>query len=256
MSGVLDPVGPEEPRTYWIRRGIVLAAVVALVVVIVVAVSALTGGAGGQAAAPPPTDSNAPSLEPENSEPPTPSASPETPAPSSSGATPSASSSETPSATTSPSGSATSPAATPSATSKAPTTSAPPPPPKACDPSQLRVTLTGPNQIKTGQQLSFEVGVINGSKTACTLEVNEGNYEFRVYSGTDRIWSTKDCAAWNPKIKQVLEPEADVSWTVDWGVKRSKAPCSTTKDVLRPGTYAANALLTGAEPVQLVMRLR
>lgn len=103
--------------------------------------------------------------------------------------------------------------------------------------------------------MSFEVGVINGATTACTLEVNEGNYEFRIYSGTDRIWSTKDCAAWNPKIKQVLEPEADVSWTVDWGVKRSKA-CGTTDDVLRPGTYAANALLNGAAPVQRVMQLR
>jgi hypothetical protein len=56
VSTVWRPVGPREPRVYWVRRAIVLAV---LVLVVVVLVLALSGGSGNSPSAhggsPPPT---------------------------------------------------------------------------------------------------------------------------------------------------------------------------------------------------------
>lgn len=51
MSGVLHPVGPESPGTYWFRRILVLAVVVVVVAVVAYACS---GGGSGKSAGPSP----------------------------------------------------------------------------------------------------------------------------------------------------------------------------------------------------------
>lgn len=246
MTGMLDPVGPEEARTYWVRRGVVAAALLIVVVLVVIAVTSLNGGGASQGT---PTVPSGPSLQPASATPVPPtdqSASPASPAPTD-GASPSA-----PASPTAPSQTPSS-AAPPASSSAAPPSS--PAAPAACDPKVLRSTLVGPRDVRVGTPVTFEAGFTNGGTAACTLTLDPQNYEFRIYSGTDRIWTTRDCAQWLPKVSTVLEPEKAVTWKIDWSVQRSK-DCSLTKDVLRPGTYAANSLLSGADPAQLVMQVR
>jgi len=254
MTGMLDPVGPEDARTYWVRRGVVGAAALVVVILVIVMVSSLNSG-GSTTGAPPPVSPSGPALQPA-----TPQGAGSTPAPSE---TPKTSGTPTAPASTSPSAksSATknessksdpSKKSTKESTKKSTPTSAAPPP--ACKPADLRTTLTGPRDVKVGKPVTFEAGAINGGSAACTFTLDPKTYEFRIYSGTDRIWSTKDCDAWFPKVSTVLKPEQATTWKIRWTVQRSDG-CDFAKTTLRSGTYAANSLLTSAPPAQLVMRL-
>jgi hypothetical protein len=238
MSNVLRPVGPEPAQTYWLRRVAVLAAVVVVLAVIVaLIINGTSSGSAVQASPPPPTLVVA-----------------ETPSP-----TP------TPSATPSASASPTAARATASApTTAAPTTAAPrtaaptktaPPPPAPCVPSSLRPTLTGKQQLRPKGTNTFRLSLINGSRQTCVATVTRDNFELKIYSGSDRIWSTKDCATIVKPLARKLGPEQAVEWSLSWNGRRSRTGCKSRPEIPRPGTYYATAQFTGAEPVQLRMIL-
>ncbi len=254
--GFMDPEGPEEPRTYWIRRAVVTIPVLLVIVALIVLVTQL-GRGGSPTTAEPPQPTGAPSsptlLPADPTTAPTPSSSPTGDPSRDPSGEPSADPSRDPSGDPSkepkpsdPPSSTESPTSTPKPT--------PPPKPAACDPGVLRTTLTGPKKVQPEKKVTFEAGVINGGKTTCTFTLDPDSYVFRVYSGTDQIWTTKDCATWLPKVDVELEPEEDVTWKIDWTVQRSKG-CDLVPDKLKPGTYAANSLLEGAPPAQQIMQL-
>jgi hypothetical protein len=235
MSTVLRPVGPEPAQTYWVRR----LAVIGVAIAVLAAIGALiangtTSGSAVQASPPPPTLVA--------TETPTPSAQP------TASATPTASASVTAARAT---------VATP--TTAAPITAAPTmtstPPPAPCVPSTLRATLTGNQQLKRKTRTTFRVSLINGSGRACVASVSRDNFELKIYSGSDRIWSTKDCATAVKPLTRKLDPEQAVEWSHSWNGRRSRTGCQSRPEIPRPGTYWATAQLAGAEPVQLRMIL-
>lgn len=237
MSSVLHPQGPEQPRTYWLRRVGVIAAVLVMLVVIVWAFR--PGGADTAAV---------PSQEPtsETSTAPT-SSNPSSPTPSATrSASPSVSASARSSASSKPSASA-KPSSTPSPSRAAPV---------ACKASEVRVALTGDTRASSGKNHVFTVTAVNSSDTSCVLDVDAASFELRIYSGTDRIWSTADCTKWLPTVKQTLGAQKDVDWKITWQGARSKDDCGLATSLLAPGTYVATALLDGAKPAQVVMQLR
>ena len=77
------------------------------------------------------------------------------------------------------------------------------------------------------------------------------NFELKIYSGTDRIYTTKNCAKAVKPVVKVLAPEQAVAWAMKWDGKRSKSGCGQRPEAPRPGTYFATAQLTDAKPVQL-----
>lgn len=249
MSGVIHPVGPEPARTYWVRRGVLVAIVLVLAVFVAVAVANLTRAA--VVTAPPPA--------------PVPLATSPTPTPTGAaapgmGTSPSPSSASTPSkpSSTPTMPRPTSPAPTP------PTSSAKPRPTTTiigtpdCRPTDLRVALEGDTTLKAGQKNRFTVTLTNAGTRTCLTSVTVKNFELRVSSGKDRIWSTADCAASVKAFDKKLAAERDVAWTVTWDGRRSVrgGKCDRAPETPRPGTYRATAELEGADPVQLRMVLR
>jgi hypothetical protein len=243
MGTVLHPVGPEQARTYWIRRALILG-VVLIVVIIVLAV--VIGSIGSPAAAddPPPGD---PSLSAASS--------------SSTGVSPAA---ITPTATATPyGGSSASTASTPSLkstpTSLARTAAPSPTPtkivPVACQPATLRATLTGKQSLKPKAHNTFALSLINGAPIACVLTVNPQNFELKIYSGTDRIWRSKDCASLVKPTTKTLASQQALEWKMTWNGRRSRAGCKQRPEIPRPGTYFATSQYAGAAPVQLRMIL-
>jgi hypothetical protein len=240
MSTVLHPAGPEPAQTYWLRRVVVVG--VAIVVLAVAGALIANGTSSGSAvqAAPSPPPPAAPTAATGS---PTPSAR------ASGSATPSGSTS----ATATPS--ATAPA-TASASAKPKPTPTPTPEPVACAAGQLRPTLTGKQQLRPKQRNTFTLSLINGSDQTCTVAVHRDNFELRIYSGSDRIWSTKDCATIVKPRQRKLEAEQAVEWKLTWNGRRSRTGCQSRPEIPRPGTYYATAELAGAEPVRLLMTLR
>ena len=95
--------------------------------------------------------------------------------------------------------------------------------------------------------------MINGSDQTCIARVTRKNFELKIYSGNDRIWSTADCRSVDQADQPQARPEHAVAWSLTWDGKRSKSNCKSPRRAARPGTYLATAQLEGAEPVQLRM---
>ena len=242
MGTVLRPVGPEPAQKYWVRRlAVIIVAVVMLAVIVALVINGTSSGSAVQVPPPPPTLVAAETPSPTPTPDATPSASP-SPSPTAAGATVKAA------ATTSPTTTATTtPSATPTKTS--------PPPLAACAPRGLRPTLTGKQRLKPKERNTFTLSLINGSGQACIASVTRDNFELKIYSGTDRIWSTKDCATIVKAATKKLAPEQAVEWSLSWNGRRSRAGCKSRPEIPRPGTYYATAQFAGAEPVKLRMIL-
>lgn len=239
MSSITNPVGPEEPRIYWVRRGIVLLVVLIVVALLLWIFLPRNGGEPTVATVPSPTtsDRSTPSPSPEPTS--TPSAEPtpeQTPESASASPEPEPSESVEPSSEPTPTEAAA---------------------PSACKPEDVRVTLTGPPGFKAAEAVTFELSIINGAKEPCVLAVNADNLELKVFSGNDRIWTTDHCSDWVPTLEAELAPEEANTWSMAWPAKRSAPDCKIRDDAQpRPGTYVATAQFTGADPVQHVMHLR
>ncbi len=247
MSTVLHPSGPEAPQTYWLRRAVVIAAAVIVVAVVIALI--VNGSSTGSA-----VQQQPPVTGPTGVAATTP--------------TPFAQSSSVPAASASASAAGTPSAGDPSATSsastvaksKASTTATASPKakksgPTACDAAQLRATLTGKQRLKPKQPNTFTLSLINGSGQTCLATVSDANFELKIYSGTDRIWSTDDCSTAMTRRTVTLKAEQAMEWKVSWNGRRSRADCKNRPEIPRTGTYFATAQLDGAKPVQLRMVL-
>lgn len=237
MQGWTRPVGPENERTYWVRRVIVLG-VGLLVLALVVGAVVKACSPAPQAAVTPAPGASAPAVSTRSATPasiadhsvrPTPGPSETTPPPS-----------------TAPSESA---PATPTPTSTEPTPAA------ACDAAQMRVTLVGTRRVESPSSQRLSLSVINGSAVPCTLTISEHTFLLEITSGPQKVWTTAECPAWLPPTSVVLLPEKAYAWDVTWPTRRSSGKCTLASETLPSGTYVAQATLAGAQPAKLVMEL-
>ncbi len=212
-------------RVYWFRRGVVLVAV-GLVIALIVWLSSLPSNprSAGTSVKPP--------LAPPSSG--TPSVLDSTQATALPG--PDTSTASTPAAPSS---------ATPSAASLAVAD---------CDPGILTLSVSGPGVIKAGATGQFTVTVTNSGLSAC-LFTFDSRFAFTIVSGTDRIWSTSDCAQWAPTGSQQLAVGAAATWQTTWDRHRSEPTCKVVQTTLGAGTYVANAFYSGSATAQRVVLL-
>ncbi|MDN5761833.1 MAG: hypothetical protein L0H41_05895 [Microlunatus sp.] len=101
----------------------------------------------------------------------------------------------------------------------------------------------------------MSLSLINGGAQGCLVSVDDQNFELKIYSGKDRIWSSRDCPKALKAFDRVLAPQAGVAWKMTWDGRRSAEGknCRRQSEIPRPGTYWATAQLDGAKPVQLRM---
>lgn len=251
MSGLLHPVGPHSAATYWLRRALVVGVLAAVIALVVALVTPAPRQQAVPAAAPSPSAVMGTAM--------TASARP-SPSPSLSGSPAPASPSST-GATVKPSATAP-PKAKPKANAKprakqtTPPAKSPNQPVASCAPSQLRVTLDGPSQLSPGQPTTFTLSVANAAATRCLARVAGDNFELRIYSGADRIWSSADCPAVIRPLKKQLAAKQAVRWQQKWNGRRSATKCASRPELPRPGTYITTAELSGAGAVQARTILR
>ena len=127
---------------------------------------------------------------------------------------------------------------------------------KDCPAEELGPTLAGKQRLALRRPTTFQLSLINGSDQTCIARVTRKNFELRISSGKERIWSTADCRSIITPISSKLRGGYAVAWSLTWNGKRSKSDCRSAREALRAGTYLVTAQLEGAEPVQLRMQLR
>ncbi len=203
MTGVVHPVGPEEPQVYWRRRLIIgLAAFVTLIVIF----QSLTGGEDPVASA----VSVAPSAEAVAA-----SAEPST--------VPTVAASPTP-AVLQPTAQPTVPVVAEGECSDADTS--------------IRVVVDR-ETTAVGEGVHINMIVKNISATPCKRDVGSGANEVTVISGPALIWSTDHC---NPNTdKDLVELAPGQEWNVKvvWIGKQTAKGCKV-RNMAEPGAYWAH----------------
>lgn len=252
-------------NVYWMRRGLVLLLALLLIAVVAWVAGAFRGddaATTGQPSAAPLSPATTEASMPANPTAPESSlssAGTATPpvGPTSSASVTAPSSAPVPSApgsgSSAPAPTSASPATT-AAPQPPPTTSAPPPTP-ACTEVKTRVEVSGPKQVKVGTTAELVVTTTNASAAPCVLTLSAQTFRLVITSGSDEIWSTRDCPGWGPEGQFTVAPGGNVEWRTTWDRHRSRTGCRVVPDDLLAGTYVATATLTGSTPGRHVMLL-
>jgi hypothetical protein len=110
----------------------------------------------------------------------------------------------------------------------------------ACDPSVITLQpITDAASYAAGVQPQLSMSITNSGASACTFDVGTDAQVYLITSGSDQIWSSKDCQTDPTANKQVLQPGKTVSTTpFPWDRTRSS---TTTCTGSRPGVTAGGA---------------
>ncbi len=238
MSPLTRPTGSEPERTYWVRRAVLAVAVVTSIALAGWVLSMLFGS--NSATASPEPAPNDPTLA--SDAPVAPSATP----------TPSASASASASAARSASASASTSASKPATPSPTPTT---PAAPQVCAATDVDLAVNGATSVKSGSPTSLSVAFTNKGTLSCKLDFSRTPLTLKIYSGTDRIWTSADCTSWAPTGVTPLPASKSFTFKEEWPTLRSAPGCKLRNIYLQPGTYVATAVLPGGQPAQLIMQL-
>jgi len=119
--------------------------------------------------------------------------------------------------------------ATPSASASA-TASATPSPTASATPTcnQNLVTVTASTDKPAygpGENPMLTLKVTNGGKVPCEVNIGTSQMEFLVTSGSDRIFSSKDCQASSEDLVKVIAPGASETANFPWNRNRSADGC-------------------------------
>lgn len=129
--------------------------------------------------------------------------------------------------------------------------------PVDCAPADLELTLASDaEQYPEGANPVLQGFVTNTGSNPCTVDAGDAAREVVISSGTDRIWSTKDCATVDTASRQLLlAPGARDPFEIEWSRIRSADGCPVDLPAPRAGTYQVNATLLGATatPVAFVL---
>jgi hypothetical protein len=85
--------------------------------------------------------------------------------------------------------------------------------------------------------------VTNQGPTPCTADLGQAAIELLVVSGSDRIWSSDDCAPGGEAELTTLEPGKAVTRRATWDGRRSLPGCEGSKARAKAGTYRVTGRL-------------
>ena len=111
-----------------------------------------------------------------------------------------------------------------------------------CQPDALVVeALVDDDSYGVGSSPKLSLRVTNKGTVPCTRDLGQAAIELLVFSGSDRIWSSDDCAPGGPKDVTTLQPGKAVTRRATWSGTRSLPGCEGSKAQAQPGTYRVTA---------------
>ena len=117
-------------------------------------------------------------------------------------------------------------------TSSAPveTTTAPEDSDMTCDPASVAIAMTADAAtFAPGVSATFTVSITNTGDEACLVDAGEAQREIVITSGSDRVWSNRDCIAPGTETRTLLLPAGGNDTTpFAWNRIRSAEGCPRT----------------------------
>jgi hypothetical protein len=110
--------------------------------------------------------------------------------------------------------------------------------PAVCGAAELEVTAaTDAKTYKVGALPKLTITVRNKSNHQCSRDLSVKAVEFRIVSGTDRIWSSVDCPPAAGPSNVMLAPGQQQTVTQVWGGHRSSAADCANTPAAKAGYY-------------------
>jgi len=132
----------------------------------------------------------------------------------------------------------------------------------ACNPAQVQIAaVTDDTSYDSGVKPMISMTIKNAGTAPCTFDVGTEAQEYIITSGTDRIWSSKDCQTGATSTPQVLQPGVELSTTpFAWDRTRSSTDtCSGSRPAAVAGpdgpTYRLEVKLGSVESEPVAFRL-
>lgn len=115
----------------------------------------------------------------------------------------------------------------------------------ACDPADIQVTaITDKGGYNQGELPLVSMSITNTGATACTINAGTDAQEYIITSGSDQIWSSRDCQTEPAPTETVLQPGIAKS-TVPFPWDRTRSSTTTcTGDRPQVGAGGATYHLT------------
>jgi hypothetical protein len=116
-----------------------------------------------------------------------------------------------------------------------------------CSPDDVVVAPEVRNPVG-GSEVVIALSVRTLVSPACTFDVSARSVTMNITSGSDAIWSTRQCPAAVPTTTLVARKDLATYVFVTWNGKRSDATCSRLTDWAYPGWYHVRVAALGGEP--------
>ncbi|MET3809999.1 hypothetical protein [Arthrobacter sp. UYEF3] len=131
-----------------------------------------------------------------------------------------------------------------------------PSPSTGCDEKLLTVSAaTDKAAYSPGENPLLTLKVTNGNRVPCEVNIGTSQMEYLVTSGTDRIFSSKDCQADNTDLVKTIAPGQSESANFPWDRKRSVQGCAAVAAKPAVGTYVVTARLGSKTSAKAVFQL-
>jgi hypothetical protein len=109
-----------------------------------------------------------------------------------------------------------------------------------CDPGDVALdAVTDKTRYTAGEDSLISMTITNIGAQACTLTAGTDVQDYRITSGTDQIWNSRDCQESPSEHEIVLEPGATQKTTpFPWDRTRSSpSTCDGVRPAALPGYY-------------------
>ena len=220
--------GPLPAAIYWRRRFVALGAVVVLVALVVVPIRLVTGGGADEQAqvALAGTDQSS-------------TAGPTT----------------GPTTDASPTAESTAQAEKKKQKKQKPTQPALPEPQGSCAPEDVVVRPKVTDAV-AGRAVTVTLLLRTRLAEACTWELSRSSFTWKLTSGSDEIWTSRECPRAVPSRELVVRRDTVARTELTWGGRRSDADCSRLTDWALPGWYHVTVSALAGEPRSSQFELR
>lgn len=128
-----------------------------------------------------------------------------------------------------------------------PTREALPEPSGRCAPEDVEARPEVASAV-AGRAVSVVLRLRTRLSPACTWELGRGSFTWKITSGSDEIWTSRECPRAVPTQELVLRRETVTELVLSWHGRRSDADCSRTTQWAMPGWYHVTVSALGGEP--------
>ncbi|KQR11881.1 hypothetical protein [Cellulomonas sp. Leaf334] len=126
-----------------------------------------------------------------------------------------------------------------------------------CAPASLALAMAADaTSFAPGVSATFTVTVTNTGEQPCLVDAGEAQREIVITSGSDRVWSNRDCIAPGTETRTLLLAGGGTDSTpFAWNRIRSAEGCPADLPVPGAGTYSAQLNLAGVSAPAVVFGL-